>query len=51
MPREYRHISEYETEIIGMYRQGMTLREIAEKLGFTHSQVQELKSDITENKD
>ena len=44
MPREYRHISEYETEIISMYNQGMTLREIAEKLGFTHSQVQEFKS-------
>ena len=44
MPREYRHISEYETEIISMYSQGMTLREIAERLGFTHKQVQEFKS-------
>ena len=44
MPREYRHISEYETEIISMYSQGMTLREIGKKLGFTHKQVQEFKT-------
>ena len=44
MPREHRHISEYETEIIRMHSQGMTLREIAEKLGFTHKQVQEFKT-------
>ena len=44
MPREYRHISEYETEIIRMHSQGMTLREIAQKLGFTHKQVQEFKT-------
>ena len=44
MAREYRHISEYETEIISMYSQGMTLREIAERLGFTHKQVQEFKT-------
>lgn len=44
MPRKYRHISEYKTEIISMHSQGMTLREIAEKLGFTHKQVQEFKT-------
>ena len=44
MPREYRHISEYETEIIRMHSQGMALREISEKLGFTHKQVQEFKT-------
>ena len=44
MSREYRHIGEYETEIISMHNQGMTLREIADKLGFTHTQVQEFKS-------
>lgn len=44
MPRKYRHISEYETEIISMHKQGMTLREIAEKLGFTHAQVQDFKT-------
>ena len=32
MPREYRHIKEYEKEIIEMFNQGKTKREIAEKL-------------------
>ena len=40
MPRSYRQISQYEKEIIELYNQGMTLRAIAEKLGFTHKQVQ-----------
>lgn len=44
MPRSYRQISQYEKEIIELYNQGMTLRAIAEKLGFTHKQVQELKT-------
>ena len=30
MPREYRHIKEYEKEIIEMFNQGKTKREIAE---------------------
>lgn len=44
MPRSYRQISQYEKEIIQLYNQGMTLRAIAEKLGFTHKQVQEFKT-------
>lgn len=44
MPRSYRQISQYEKEIIESYNQGMTLRAIAEKLGFTHKQVQEFKT-------
>lgn len=32
MPRSYRHIGEYEKEIIEMYSKGKTLREIAEIL-------------------
>ena len=44
MPRSYRQISQYEKEIIELYNQGMTLRAIAEKLGFTHKQVQEFKT-------
>ncbi len=44
MPRSYRQISQYEKEIIDLYNQGMTLRAIAEKLGFTHKQVQEFKT-------
>lgn len=44
MPRSYRHIGEYEKEIIEMYSKGKTLREIAEILGFTHKQVQDFKT-------
>ena len=44
MPRSYRQISQYEKEIIQLYNQGMILRAIAEKLGFTHKQVQEFKT-------
>ena len=44
MPRSYRQISQYEKEIIELHNQGMTLRAIAEKLGFKHKQVQEFKT-------
>ena len=44
MPREYKHIQEYEKEIIELWNQGKTLREIGEKLGFTYKQVQEFKT-------
>lgn len=39
MPRSYRHISEYEREILELKGQGLTLREIGEKLGFSYDQV------------
>ena len=44
MSREYRHIGMYEKEIIELWEQGKTLREIGEQLGFTHKQVQEFKT-------
>ena len=44
MPREYRHIQPYEKEIIELWEQGKTLREIAEKFGFSKEQVQEFKT-------
>ncbi len=44
MPREYRHIQQYEKEIIELWEQGKTLREIAEKFGFTQKQIQEFKT-------
>ena len=44
MPREYRHIGQYEKEIIEHWEQGKTLREIAEMFGFTKKQVQEFKT-------
>ncbi len=39
MPRSYRHIKEYETEILNLKEQGYTKREIGEKLGFTFEQI------------
>lgn len=39
MPRRYRHIKEYEKEILELKEQGYTLREIGEKYGFTYEQV------------
>ena len=39
MCREYRHIKEYEKEILEMKSQGMTLQAIGEQLGFTYKQL------------
>lgn len=39
MPRNYRHINEYEHEILELKAKDLTLREIGEKLGFTYEQV------------
>lgn len=39
MPRSYRHIKEYEKEIIELRKQGKTKREICEKYGFTMKQL------------
>lgn len=39
MPRSYRHISNYENEILELKSKGFTVREIGAKLGFTQKQV------------
>ena len=39
MPRNYRHINEYEKEILEMRRQGKSKREICEKYGFSIKQL------------
>ena len=39
MSRNYRHINEYEKEIIEMRRQGKSKREICEKYGFSIKQL------------
>lgn len=44
MPRKYRHIGNYEKEIIEMWTNGMTLKEIGEKLGFTLQEMKDFKS-------
>jgi len=39
MPRGYRHIQEYEKEILELKEQGHTLREIGERFGLSYEQV------------
>ena len=39
MSRSYRHIQEYENEILRLKEEGKTLREIGDTLGFTVEQV------------
>ena len=39
MPREYRHIKPYENEIMEMKREGLTHRQIAERLGMRYEQI------------
>lgn len=39
MPREYRHIQQYEKEILRLREEGLTKKAIAEKLGFSFEQV------------
>ncbi len=41
MRRSYRHISDYENEILEMRKQGKTRKEIREKLGFSLKQVKD----------
>ena len=38
MPRGYRHIKDYEKEILELRAQGKTLKEICEKFGFSKKQ-------------
>ena len=41
MPREYRHIQQYEKEILDLKEKGLTRKEIGERLGFTSEQIHE----------
>ena len=49
MARDYRHIQEYEKEIIELIKQGKTLREVGEKLGFTYKQMRDFKTRYNRN--
>ncbi len=44
MSKKFRYISEYETEIIKMYEEGKTLREIGNRFGFTYQQMRDFKT-------
>ena len=41
MPRSYRHIQQYEKELLKMKEEGMTVRAIGEKFGLTYEQTHE----------
>ena len=41
MPRSYKHIKQYEKEILELRAKGLTHREIGEKLGFQKEQIEE----------
>lgn len=49
MPREYRHVQYYENEILEMWNQGKTLREIGNALGFTYKQMRDFKTRNNKN--
>ena len=48
MPRKYSHIQEHEKEILELRSQGMTLREIGEKLGISRSYVSRIEKKALE---
>lgn len=39
MPRSYRHIQQYEKEILDLKEKGLTRKEIGERFGFTAEQI------------
>lgn len=41
MPRSYRHIKDYEKEILELRESGLTQQEIGKRLGFTKEQIKE----------
>ena len=41
MPREYRHIEQYEMKIFELLEQGFTQRQVGERLGFRKEQIKE----------
>ena len=42
MARGYRHIQEYEEKLLELKAQGLTVREIGERFGFTYEQTHDL---------
>ena len=40
MPRKYRHIKQYENELLDLRNQGLTYKEIADRMDFSKKQIQ-----------
>ena len=50
MARSYRHIQQYENEIFELKEQGLTHKEVGERLGFTQKQVKKFLERYRRNK-
>ncbi len=48
MAREYRHIKQYEKEILELKDQGLSQRQIGERLGIPYEKMHEFSNDTTE---
>ena len=44
MSRKYRHIKDFEKELIEYLEQGHTLRETGDKFGFTYKEMRDFKT-------
>ena len=51
MPRKYRHIQEYEKEIVEMRAEGKTRREICERFGFSIKQIENFITNYNRRQD
>ena len=51
MPRKYRHVQEYEKEILQLKSEGKTRREIAERLGLTIKQIENFTTNYNRRQD
>jgi len=51
MPRKYRHIQEYEKEILEMRAEGKTRREICERFGFSIKQIENFITNYNRRQD
>ena len=49
MQRKYRHIKDFEKELIEYIEQGHTLRETGEKYGFTYKEMRDFKTRYNKN--
>ena len=49
MQRKYRHIKNFEKELIEYIEQGSTSRETGEKYGFTHKEMKDFKTGYNKN--
>ena len=49
MPRKYRHIKDYEKELIEYIEKGHTLRETGEKFGFEYKEMRDFKARYNKN--